>query len=153
MRLRMLTHSSRRSIQKVRLCMLTHSSRRSIQGVHLCMLTHFSLVRLFITPEAVAHQSPLSMRFSWQEHCSGVSCFLPRFLPDPEIEPMVSCISCIAAHSGQLIQGVAYLSPVPRIMKRTTYTPVHYGSGNPHYSLRDLIVLEIQWPSLCICHV
>ena len=119
------------------------------------MLTCFSLVWLFTTPWTVAHQAPLSMGFSWQEHCSGLSCPLPHFLPDPEIEPMVSCISCIAGRfctaepSGQLIQRVAYLNPVPRIVKCTIYTPLHYGSGNPHYSLESESEVTQSCLSLC----
>ena len=37
-------------------------SRRNV-----CVLSHFSRVRLFATPWTVAHQAPLSMRFSRQE--------------------------------------------------------------------------------------
>ena len=36
------------------------------------MLSCFSCVRLFVTLWAIAHQSPLSMRFSRQEY--GVDC-------------------------------------------------------------------------------
>ena len=74
-----------------------------------------------------------------------------------EIEPMVSCISCIAGRfctaepSGQLIQRVAYLNPVPRIVKCTTYTPLHYGSGNPHYSLESESENEVAQSCLILC--
>jgi len=37
------------------------------------MLSHFSHVRLCVTPETAAHQAPLSLRFSRQEHWSGLS--------------------------------------------------------------------------------
>ena len=47
----------------------------------------FSHVRLFATPWAVAHQPPLSMRFSRQEHWSGLPCPPPGDLPDPGMEP------------------------------------------------------------------
>ena len=40
-----------------------------------------------MTPWIVAHQAPLSMEFSRQEHWSGLPCPLPRDLPDPGIEP------------------------------------------------------------------
>ena len=36
------------------------------------MLSHFSCVRLCVTPQTAAHQAPLSLRFSRQEH--GVGC-------------------------------------------------------------------------------
>ena len=35
----------------------------------------------------VAHQAPLSMGFSRQEHWSGLPCPLPGDLPDPGIKP------------------------------------------------------------------
>ena len=37
----------------------------------LLLLNHFSRVRLFVTPLMVAHQAPLSLGFSRQEHWSG----------------------------------------------------------------------------------
>ena len=54
---------------------------------------------------------------------------------------------------GGAIQGVAYMNRVPRIVQCTTYTPLHYGSGNPHYSLRSMIVLEINGLPLGIFHM
>ena len=36
------------------------------------MLSHFSRVRLCATPETAAHQAPLSLGFSRQEHWSGL---------------------------------------------------------------------------------
>ena len=38
----------------------------------LLLLSHISHVRLFATPWTVAHQAPLSLGFSRQEHWSGV---------------------------------------------------------------------------------
>ena len=46
-----------------------------------------SRVQLFVTPWTVAHQAPLSMGFSRQEHWSGLPCPPPGDLPDPGIEP------------------------------------------------------------------
>ena len=37
----------------------------------LLLLSHFSRVRLCATPEMAAHQAPLSLGFSRQEHWSG----------------------------------------------------------------------------------
>ena len=45
----------------------------------LLLLHHFSRVRLCVTPETAAHQAPLSLGFSRQEHWSG----LPFPSPDP----------------------------------------------------------------------
>ena len=38
----------------------------------LLLLSRFSRVRLCATPETAAHQAPLSLGFSRQEHCSGL---------------------------------------------------------------------------------
>ena len=38
----------------------------------LLLLSHFSRVRLSATPETIAHQAPLSLGFSRQEHWSGL---------------------------------------------------------------------------------
>ena len=54
----------------------------------VCMLSHFSCVRLSATLWTVAHQAPLSMRFSRQEYWSGLPCLPPGDLPDPGIEIM-----------------------------------------------------------------
>ena len=52
-----------------------------------------SRVRLFVTPQTVAHQAPLSMGFSRQEHWSGLPLPSPGDLPDPGIKPGSSCIA------------------------------------------------------------
>ena len=46
-----------------------------------------SQVRLFETPWTVAHQAPLSLVFSRQEHWSGLPFPSPGGLPDARIEP------------------------------------------------------------------
>ena len=53
----------------------------------ICMLSHFSSVWLFASLWNVAHQAPLSMRFSRQEYWSGLSCPLPGDLPYLGMEP------------------------------------------------------------------
>ena len=52
------------------------------------VINHFHCVQLLATLRTVAHQAPLSMGFSRQEHWSGLSCPPPRDLSDPEIEPV-----------------------------------------------------------------
>ena len=47
------------------------------------------------TPWTAAHQAPLSMGFFRRESWSGCHALL-QGLPDPEVEPCVSCVSCIA---------------------------------------------------------
>ena len=44
-------------------------------------------VQLFVTPWMVAHQAPLSMRFSRQEYWSGLPFPSPGDLSDPGMEP------------------------------------------------------------------
>ena len=51
------------------------------------MLSCLSRVQLFVTSWAVAHQAPLSMRFSRQEDWTGLPCCPPGALPDPGIKP------------------------------------------------------------------
>ena len=51
------------------------------------MLSYFSHVRLSATLWTIAHQAPLSMGFSRQEHSSGLPCPPPGDLPDPRIKP------------------------------------------------------------------
>ena len=52
-----------------------------------CSLVAKLSLTLFGTPGTVAHQAPLSMRFSTQEYWSGFPFPSPRDLPDPGIKP------------------------------------------------------------------
>ena len=47
-----------------------------------------SCVQLFVTPQIIACQAPLSMGFSRQEYWSGLLLPTPEDLPNPEIEPV-----------------------------------------------------------------
>ena len=58
------------------------------------MLSHLSYVRLFATLWTVAHQAPLCMGFSRQEHWSGLPCPPPEDIPNPGMEP-ASLVSSI----------------------------------------------------------
>ena len=51
-----------------------------------CVQSHFSHVRLFVIPQTVAHQAPLSMGFSRQEYWSTLPFPPPGDLLDPGIE-------------------------------------------------------------------
>ena len=51
-----------------------------------------SLIQLFATPPSVAHQAPLSMRFSRQEYWSGLPFLPPGDLLNLSMEP-VSIVS------------------------------------------------------------
>ena len=56
----------------------------TLSDVHVCVLSH---VQLFVTPWIVAHQSPLSMRFSRQENWSVLPFPSPEDLPDQGSNP------------------------------------------------------------------
>ena len=64
-----------------------------------CMLSHSSHVQLFVTPWHVAHQAPLSIGFSRQEHWSGLPCPPPGDLPDPGIKPWSPASPALQADS------------------------------------------------------
>ena len=51
------------------------------------MLSQFSCLQLFVTLWTVAHQAPLSMGLSREQHWSGLPCPPPGHLPNPGIEP------------------------------------------------------------------
>ena len=55
--------------------------------VHACMLSCFSRVQLFATLWTVAHQAPLSMEFSRQEHWSGLPALLEGLFPIQGLNP------------------------------------------------------------------
>ena len=55
--------------------------------VHAFVLSYFSRVWLFAFLWTVAHQAPLSMGFSRQEHWNGLPCPPPGDLPNSGIEP------------------------------------------------------------------
>ena len=53
----------------------------------MCVCVDLCQVQLFATLWTVAHQAPLSMGFSRQEHWGGLPFPSPGDLPDPGIEP------------------------------------------------------------------
>ena len=55
-----------------------------IKGAQYNVLSH---VQLFEISWMLAHQAPLSLGFSRQEHWSGLPFPLPGDLPNPEIKP------------------------------------------------------------------
>ena len=52
-----------------------------------CVCQAASVVSDSATPCTIAHQAPLSMGFSGQEHLSGLTFPSPEDLPDPGFEP------------------------------------------------------------------
>ena len=53
--------------------------------VCVCVCVCVCCVRLFVTPWTVAHQAPLSMKFSRKEYWSGLPFPISGDLPDPGI--------------------------------------------------------------------
>ena len=73
----------------------------------LLLLSHFSRVRLCATPETAAHQAPLSLGFSRQEHWSG----LPFPSPNLQLEPLTNTspfFISIIFHFNNVISGIMY---------------------------------------------
>ena len=62
----------------------------------LCVCKAFSVVSDSVTLWAIAHQAPLSMRFSMQGYRNGLPFPSPGDLPDPGIEPMSLMSSALA---------------------------------------------------------
>ena len=58
-----------------------------------------SRVRLFVTPWTVAHQVPLSTRFSRPECWSGLPCPLPGDLPNPGIKSRSLALQAVSLPS------------------------------------------------------
>ena len=54
--------------------------------MYACILSHFSHVQLFVTPQTITYQAPLSMEFSRREYWNGLPFPSPGDLPDPGIE-------------------------------------------------------------------
>ena len=65
---------------------------RACVCVCVCVCCCFSPARLFSTLWTVARQAPMTMGFSRQEYQSELSFPSPGDLPDPRIEPCISCI-------------------------------------------------------------
>ena len=60
--------------------------------VGMSVLSRFTHIQLFVTSWTVAHQAPLSMRFSSQEYWNGLPFPSPWDLPGPGIEPKSLCL-------------------------------------------------------------
>ena len=106
----------------------------------LLLLSHFSRVRLCATPYTAAHQAPLSMGFSRQEHWSGV--------PLPSLSHMYKpweniSTQCVRAKSFQSCLTVAPQAPLSMGFSRQEYC-----SGLPCPALGHLPSPRIEPTSL-----
>jgi len=66
----------------------------------LLLLSRFSRVQLCATPEMVAHQAPLSLGFSRQEHWSGL-----RFALEARIWSVLMNIQFLESHLHAFVVG------------------------------------------------
>ena len=69
-----------------------HGERSLLLLLLLSRFSHVQLCKLWV----VAHQTPLSMGFSRQEHWSGLLCPPPGDLPDPGVRPGSPVASALA---------------------------------------------------------
>ena len=104
-------------------------------------------VRLLATPWTVAHQAPLSMELSRQEYWSGLSCPIPRDLPDPGIKS--GLLYCRQIHYCLNHQG----SPSPNILelKDTVYLNNFKANENVFSfpKMWNQLILIINTPTNC----
>ena len=70
------------SLRRNGVAIIVNKSPKCSTWMPLLLLSRFSRVRFYATPEMAAHQAPLSLGFSSQEHWSG----LPFPSPMPESE-------------------------------------------------------------------
>ena len=86
-------------------------------------LNLLTCVRLFATPWTVAHQAPLSMKFSTQEYWTGLSFSSPGDLPDPGL-----------LHCRQILYGLSHpvmLKFKPESREPLSSPPTYLFSASP----------------------
>ena len=110
-----------------------------------CMLKCFSHVQLFPTLWTVAHQAPLPMGFSSQEHWSGLPCLSSGDLSDPGIKTPMSYISCIGR---EVLYHQCHLESPMNITQNVNYKSIKFvikekSLPNPRSS-RFLYMLSIR---------
>ena len=101
---------------------------------YLCVLSHFSCVQFCDTLWTIACQAPLSIGFSRQEYCSGLSCRTTGDLPDPGIKrdspasPALQADSLPLSHRGSPFYQSAYsntASPTQTLLPLCIYPRIH----------------------------
>ena len=96
--------------------MVLFMSASADQHIYLSVKS-FSCVQLFVNPQTVAHQDPLSMAFSRQEYWSGQSFPSPGHPPDPQIRPeslALQADSLLSYHQKPLSFILVSLMRMPR---------------------------------------
>ena len=93
------------------------------------MLSHFSHVQLFATWWTVAHQAPLSMWFSRQEHWSTLLWPPPRDLPDPGIKSL--CLASPTLAGGFLTTSSTFMETLEIPLDCKEIKPVNPKGNQP----------------------
>ena len=108
----------------------------------VCVLSCFSCVQLFVTPWTVAHQAPLSLGFSRQEHWSGLPCPPPGDLPDPGTEPASLMSPALQVRSSPLVPPGKPYTHIPKC--KHVYTEMEWAQewekekfNNPYVLLTE----------------
>ena len=118
----------------------------------VCVISHFGRVRLFATPWTVAHQAPLSMGFSRQEHWSGLPFPSAGDRPNSRDWTPVSYTSCVGRrvlyHYSHLQSGFPSAIPQYKIksFKFRLYNEINYKYAN-------IFIELIPIASNCIIHL
>ena len=117
-------------------------------------LMSLQYVWLFVTPWTVAHQTPLYMGFSRQEHWSELPCPPAGDFPNPEIEPaslmspalvgkfLTTSITWEAFTCAVVFPKIYNLSPNRRKHKTNSYLGNIYSITDQHFS-RSLETREV----------
>ena len=92
------------------------------------MLSCFSRVPSFATLWTLAHQSPLCMGFSRQEHWSGLPFPLPGDLPHPEIQPAPVTGAYYKVYLVQFssVQSLSHVRLCDPMNRSTPGLPIHH---------------------------
>ena len=84
------------SLAPLKVQLLSSDSLLYNYRIRLFTVQALSHVQLFVTPQTVAHQAPLSMVFSTQVYWSGLPFPSLGDLPDPGSNPHLLHVSCVA---------------------------------------------------------
>ena len=83
----------------------TYLIKYSVCTIVCYLLSH---IQLFATPWTVAHQGPLSRKFSRQEYWSGLPFPSPEDLPNPGMEPESLALHSVSLPSEQAGNPIKY---------------------------------------------
>ena len=96
----------------------------------LLLLSHFSRVQLCATPQTAAHQAPPSLRFSRQEHWSGLPFPFPIMKVKSEREAAQSCPTLSDPMDYSLLGSSAHGIFQARALEYINYNSKREGEGH-----------------------